>query len=161
MSTVAFHHVVAESLISQDILQIVEIGLDVGLHRGVGVVEIAESVEIVARVFCSRAFSFDRTVAGCVGLIVLTYFRISVIRVIPMNLILLSVYDGVLLGKVGPTVEPVFVVDDDILNDTGAFLLKGVDHRVQLLLCTKARIVLQPETRIVAHRCRCTVEIIT
>ena len=78
-----------------------------------------------------------------------------------MNLILLSVYNNVLLGKVSPTLEPVFVVDNYILNDTGAFLLKSVDHRVQLLLCTKARIVLQPETRIIAHRCSCTVEIIT
>ena len=146
---VAFHHVVAKTGIAQVIEQVVEIGLHVLLNQAIGVVQVAESVKVVAGVLITA-----RRIAVVVGFVVAA--DAGIVGVVPGELV--SAF--LLVGEVAPAAHTVLVVDYHVLDDAGAALAVGADHGAQLLLGAPARGVVEPETGVVTHRGRLAVPIV-
>ena len=149
---IALHHVITEAHIAKLFEQEVEISLHVFLCFGIGMVEIAEPIEVISRVSCAfypAGYARIRVSVGLVGAANLT-----VVRVVPLHFVGLSRYGSrhILLCKVCPSVQTVLVVDDNIFDKARSFAPESPDHVAQFGLRSPATVVVKPETRVVSHR---------
>ena len=143
IARIALAHVVAETVIAQFLHQVALIGLDIFLHIGAGVVQIAAAVKVFSLV--GRAGS---GIACCHTLVCAADVGHRPRHAVGLARDRASYR---LTGQVHPAVLAALVIDDQVHDHAGVVTMQGRDHVTQLSLGAKHAVVLQPVHGHIAH----------